>query len=493
MNGSNILQSKLLYWAEKKGNAPCLVEANTGEVLTYSELLYAVVAIRPYLGAESQVTVSALSGGIVDSVIWIACLIGGHMHIPISPHGTTYEFEQSIAKYAPDIILIEDEAIIGNSSRKIFTSSEVKKIITKGRVNKKPIYLDILPKDGKVLLFTSGSTSNPKGVLLSVTQMIITANNICRAHQLTEEDRGLTPLPFYHVNAPVVSLLTTILSGSSLIIAPKYSTSNFWKWVERYDPTWISLVPTMVIMLLTTKKPEFLKRSSLRFIRTASASLPRIVLERFENKFSIPLIETYGISEAASTITANPLPPKVHKPGSVGFPIGIKLRICRRDQGVLVDVQQGETGEVWIQGENVITHYENNAGSDAFLDGWFCTGDLGYFDQDNYLFLVGREKDVIIRGGENIAPREIEEVLLTYPGIQEVAVVGHPDQVYGERIVAYIVIDSKSKQVMTDQIKAHIAEKLSPQKIPADIYVLVALPRGNTGKIDKKQLRDIKT
>ena len=164
-------------------------------------------------------------------------------------------------------------------------------------------------------------------MVLTATQIVITADNIRVRHELTENDRGLTPLPFYHVNAPIVSLIASILAGGKVIIAPKFSASHFWQWVEKYDPTWISIVPTIVAILLKFDKPKLLTRSSLRFILTASAPLPKANLLRFEKKFGLPVIETYGVSECASTIFSNPLPPKKHKAGSVGLALGLEAKI----------------------------------------------------------------------------------------------------------------------------------------------------------------------
>jgi acyl-CoA synthetase (AMP-forming)/AMP-acid ligase II len=243
---------------------------------------------------------------------------------------------------------------------------------------------------------------------------------------------------------------------------------------------------------LETDKPAFLP-GSLRFVRTGSASLPAADLLAFEARFGIPVIETYGLSEAASQVVANPVPPDIHKPGSAGRPVGVALRICyprtdgRRER--LRDVAPGETGEICIAGPSVISAYQDNAGQEAFQDGWFRTGDLGYLDEDGYLFIRGRLREVINRGGENIAPREVEEVLLRHPAVREVAVVGRPDPIYGEQVVAYVAVRSAWSEQMAQELHEYAARRLSPQKVPVDFVALDALPRNPTGKIERRLLR----
>lgn len=467
MNGSNLLEQKLTTWA--KVTKPAIIEADTDRSISFQELLWAVNALKTHL-SKPQTILMAIPSGITNSIIWFSSLTGGHRLVPVSPNLTDYEYQQLISQHHPDLII--------NSQN----LAEIEKIIDQGIAKK--ITSTSEPKHGQLYLSTSGSTGTPKGVVLDANQITITAQNIADGHQLTDQDRGLTCLPFYHVNAPVVSLITTILSGSTLIIAPKYSTSQFWEWVEKYDPTWISLVPTMIAMLLSTDKPDFLAKSNLRFIRTASEPLPKENLKRFEDKFGIPLIETYGLTEAASTITANPVPPQIHKPGSVGLPLGVEIKICVPNSDLSLPPQT--TGEVWVKGENVITHYEQNRGSESFYQGWFKTGDLGYRDQDGFIYLTGRIKDIIIRGGENIIPREIEEVLLTHPNLKEASVVGHPDPIYGEKVVAFVVLN---KMTIPTEIKDYLSQKLVAQKVPSQIYIMESLPRNKNNKVDKPFLR----
>ena len=227
-------------------------------------------------------------------------------------------------------------------------------------------------------------------------------------------------------------------------------------------------------------------------MRTGTAALPATDLRAFEAKFGIPLIETYGLSEAASQVTANPVPPGRHKPGSAGLPVGVSLRIClpRADGDEdLHDVPRGETGEICISGPSVISAYYGNADKESFQNGWFRTGDLGYQDEEGYLFLTSRLREVIIRGGENIAPREVEEVLETYPAVREAAVIGRPDAVYGEQVVAYIVVNGSWSPELAQKLHEYAAQKLSAHKVPVDFIAVDALPKSALGKVEHRLLQ----
>ena len=489
MNGSTILYNTLQKWTDKKDKHIGIIEVASDQKITYPELLSAIASLQEFFGENPQTIILAVSGSIANSAVWFTAMIFGHHLIPISPNTTEFEYKQLVKKYKPTFLITETDSWVTQPDAQQLTLRSIQLIIEKGIQNKTSFKNLNKPIDGTVYLETSGSTGTPKGMQLVTSQIVITADNIRRIHELTEEDRCLTPLPFYHVNAPVVSLVTSILSGSTVIIAPRFSVSHFWEWVEKYDPTWISIVPTIIAILLKFDKPKFLEKSSIRFVRTASAPLPKANLMKFEEKFDLPVIETYGISEGASTIFSNPLPPKKHKAGSVGLPLGVEAKII--DTQTKEKVKQGEIGEVCVKGTQIIDHYEESRDPESFSDGWFLTGDLGYFDKEGYLFLTGRKKEIIIRGGENISPREIEETLLMYPGIFEAAVVGQPDTILGEKVVAFLVVDKKPDSEFIDDIKYFAKTKLSPQKVPAEIYIVEELPRGKTNKIDKNALKKV--
>ncbi len=486
------LYKALCQWARTQPEAAFIIEAETGREIAYAHALAAINTMRHFLGNAPHRIALALPSGLVNAVVWLSALSGGHQLIPLSPAASDDEKTRLVNKYRPDVIYVErmeDAERFHCPTARIITLQMCDALINYAPYQ---VQTRMAPREGCVCLSTSGTTGEPKGVILNERQLAWTADHIRSSHQLSRQDRGLTVLPFFHVNAPVVSLCSSLLAGSTIVIAQRFSSRNFWGWIERYQITWASIVPTVVAMLLRTDRPDPVP-SSLHFVRTGSAPLPAADLQAFEARFGIPVIETYGLSEAASQVVANPLPPSMHKPGSAGLPVGVSLRICSprtaKESAELCDVPQGENGEICVAGPGVIQAYHEHAGNDAFQDGWFRTGDLGHLDEDGYLFITGRLREVINRGGENIAPREVEEVLLTFPRIVEAAAVGRPDPIYGEQVVAYIAVlgnwDSASQQALSH----YVSQRLSTPKMPIDYIVLDALPKNATGKVERRLLR----
>jgi acyl-CoA synthetase (AMP-forming)/AMP-acid ligase II len=491
-NAIPTIYESLVYWGTKQPGATFIVEAESGQQMTYGHALAAVNMLMKFLGTRKHTLLLALPGGMVNAVLWISALSGGHQLVPLSPQASDEEKARLAAEYKPDIVFVEERCDI--AKYRYFQATAITKEMCERWIKRAPsLYLQPeMTQEGRVCLSTSGTTGDPKGVELNERRVAWTADHVRSSHQLSSHDRGLTVLPFFHVNAPVVSLFASLLAGSTVIIARRFSRRNFWLWVERYDVTWVSIVPTIAAMLLETEKPAFLP-GNLRFMRTGSAPLPAHVMRAFEQRFGILLIETYGLSEAASQVTANPLPPKQHKAGSAGVPVGTLLRICRPrttdGNDDLVDVPVGETGEICVSGPSIIAGYRRQVGQDAFQDGWFRTGDLGYLDSDGYIFITGRSREVIIRGGENIAPREIEEALLSNPAVREAAAVGRPDNIYGEQVVAYVSVRGTWNEQMASDLRAYAAQRLSSHKVPVEIIALSTLPKNATGKIERRLLR----
>ena len=483
-------------WAVTQPDALCVVEAETGREIRYRQFFLAVQRVRLLLGEKPRCIILTLPGGIVDAVLWLAALTGGHTLVPLAPDAPQAERERAVRMYEPDTLIVEqqDDAQAfqaGDTGRHVITRGECDALIEQAVIdNDIP---DLSFKEGSVCLMTSGTTGEPKGVILQEHQIAWTAEHIRASHQLTPEDRGLTVLPFFHVNAPIVSLCASLIAGSTVVIARKFSRTHFWEWVEKYHITWVSLVPAIVEILLGTDKPTFLP-GPVRFFRTGSSPLPAATMKAFEAKFGIPLIETYGLSEAASEVTGNPLPPGKHKPGSVGLPVSVALRICypqRPDEdGALRDVPQGEEGEICISGPNVIEAYQGNADAKSFQDGWFRTGDLGHMDDEGYIYITGRLREVIIRGGENIAPREVEEVLQSHPAVRESAVVGRPDTTLGEQVVAFVIPQNIWDAEQAQQVRDYAARRLSPHKVPVDFIPVDSLPHNSVGKVERRKLRE---
>ena len=489
------LQEALVHWALSQPQAEFVTEAGTGKTLSYGGALTAVRRVQQLVGSEPRTIVLALPGGVAASVVWLAALGGGHRLVLCSPEATDDEKAHLARMYRPDLLVVEQpEAALGfgRVGRSTLTRARLDAAIedwTSGAGRFGAVDDQGPAREGEVCLTTSGTTGTPKGVTLQAHQIAWTAEHIRLSHSLTPSDRGFTPLPFSHINAPVVSLSATLLAGASLVIAPRFSRSRFWEWIEQEHVTWASVVPTIIAVLLQTEKPDWLP-GELRFIRTASAPLPAFHLRAFESRFGIPVIETYGLSEAASQVAANPAPPERHKPGSVGLPAGVDMRLClpaeSGETGELRDVEPGAEGEICISGPNVIMGYDDGAGAECFVDGWFRTGDMGFRDPEGYIYITGRIRDVINRGGEKISPREVEEVLLTHPDVSDVVVIGEPDPTYGQRAVAYVVPIWPGRQDLEGSLRAYASRRLSRYKVPAAFVQVEALPRTRTGKIQRR-------
>src|SRR6185437_13038866 len=340
---------------------------------------------------------------------------------------------------------------------------------------------------GGIFLCTSGTTGTPKGILLRDEQLAHVTSSVVEWHRLGRNDRGYCSLPLFHVNAEVVGLLATLRAGAYLAVDRKFSRRGFWNLIAADRITWINAVPAIISIL--AMDPPADPPGELRFVRSASAPLPLAALERFEKALGVPVIETYGMTEAASMITANPLDGP-RKPGSAGMPAGSQVRVAAPGGGAAAAASLGAASlgagsirRVLIRGAGVITAYASGGRPGAIdPNGWLDTGDLGYLDADGYLFLVGRSDDVINRGGEKIYPREIEEILLAQPGVRSAAVIGASDEVLGERPVAYVVPEGAAvADEVESLLRAVCAEQLPRHKQPSEFWLVNEMPLGPTG------------
>ncbi|NMN98409.1 class I adenylate-forming enzyme family protein [Antrihabitans stalactiti] len=342
-----------------------------------------------------------------------------------------------------------------------------------------------------LLIYTSGTTGRPKGVMLTHANIVAMATMGARSLGITRADSSLLILPLFHVNGIVVSVLIPMLYGGSTIIAGRFDPATFFDLVAKVRPSYFSGVPTIYSMLAAVPDRGAVDTSSLRFGLCGAAPAPNGLLEEFESRFGFPIVEGYGLSEGTCASTVNPWD-GLRKPGTVGLPMpGQEVRIVDADGA---GVGAGVTGEVQISGENVMAGYLGKPEDTraVLADGWLKTGDLGHLDVDGYLVIDGRVKDMIIRGGENIYPREIEDVLASHPDVIDVAVVGRPDEKWGEIVTAFITTgrDSDASR-MFDALEELCQAQLAPYKRPAVMSVLPALPLNPVGKIDKLRLRSI--
>jgi amino acid adenylation domain-containing protein len=348
------------------------------------------------------------------------------------------------------------------------------------------------PEDPALLMYTSGSTGQPKAAVHSHRTVLAHGRNSVTSHQLSAPDRSLLVLPLYHINAECVTLVPTLLSGGSVVVPHHFSISHFWDWLDEYRCTWSAVVPTIISQLLDWQDPRADQRRAafqrIRFMRSSSAPLAPSLHREFLDKFPLLLIQAMGSSEAGN-IFSNPLPPGINKIGSPGLPWGFEVKIVDRDGA---EVATGEPGEILIRGRAVMQgYYKEPEATVAALgpDGWLRTGDLAYRDKDGYFFVVGRSKELIIKGGVNIAPRQVDDVLESHPAVLEAAAVGVPDRYLGEDLVAFVVLRA-GIACEERELLAFCESRLGHFKTPTRIHFADDLPKGPSGKVQRLRLCD---
>ncbi len=338
------------------------------------------------------------------------------------------------------------------------------------------------PEDIALVLHTSGSTGKPKRVPLRHVNIAVSAQNVANTYQLSSADVSLCLMPLFHIHGLVASTLATLLTGGTIVVPAKFNPLSFWRLVRDYGVTWYSAVPTIhkLVLARSDKRPE--GKTTLRFVRSCSSALAPELMGELEEKIGVPVLEAYGMTEAAHQMASNPLPPDGRTPGSVGPQSG-EVRVSVMDKAGN-HLQSLEPGEVVIQGPNVFSGYENNpeANASAFTNGWFRTGDQGYLDENGYLHLTARLKELINRGGEKIAPRYIDEVLLRHPAVAEAVAFGFPHPVWGEEVGAAVVLRQPESE--TELLK-HCREHLADFSCPKKVYIVESIPKTATGKIQR--------
>lgn len=453
--------------------------------LTNAELLARVQAVAAQLAELGIRSGDVVALRLTNRVEFVVLLLGawrlGATITPVNPALTDVEVMRQLDDSATRLLVVEEGAAgvggvptlsVADLARE--TSREVTPVED--------------PAALALLIYTSGTTGVPKGVMLDHANLDAMTTMGRDALKVGPDDRCLLILPLFHVNGIVVSVLTPLRAGASVVIADRFNPQTFFGTIERERPTFFSAVPTIYSMLAALPDDVRPDTSSVRFAVCGAAPASAELLTRFEDRFGFPIVEGYGLSEATCGSTLNPVDGP-RKPGTVGLPFpGQGLRILGPDGNTL---PLGEDGEVEVRGANVMRGYLGRPDDTAAVinDGWLRTGDLGHLDDDGYLTIVGRSKEMIIRGGENVYPQEIEDVLTGDPAVLEAAVVGVPDEKWGEVVVAFVQA-RPGATVDVDALKARCREQLSGYKRPSGIHVLDVLPTNAVGKLDKRSLRD---
>ncbi len=341
------------------------------------------------------------------------------------------------------------------------------------------------PDDIALVLHTSGTTSRPKIVPLAHKNIAASASNIRKTLALTPDDRGLAIMPLFHIHGLIAALSAPLSAGGEVCCSPGFNALKFFSWFTEVRPTWYTGVPTMhqAILLRAANNPDALSGHRLRLIRSSSSALPPTVIAELERVFAVPVVEAYGMTEATHQMASNPLPPGKRKPGTVGPSGGPEIRVVDETG---TTVPRGTTGEIVIRGPNVMREYENNpkANADAFYDGWFRTGDQGVMDEDGYVAITGRLKEIINRGGEKISPREVDEIIMEHPAVHQCVTFAMPHDMLGEEVAAAIVL-KQGKEATDRELRDFASSRLAPFKVPRKILILTEIPVGATGKLQR--------
>ena len=339
--------------------------------------------------------------------------------------------------------------------------------------------------DVSMVLHTSGTTSRPKIVPLSQDNLAASAQHISRTLAFTARDCGLNIMPLFHIHGLIAGVLAPLSAGSQVFCTPGFNALKFFGWMDEAKPTWYTAVPTMhqTIVSRAPKNADIIARHPLRFVRSSSSSMPPQVIKEIEEVFKAPLIESYGMTEATHQMASNPLPPGVRKPGTVGVAAGPEVAIMAEDGSLL---PRGGVGEIVIRGPNVTQGYENNpkANAEGFRDGWFRPGDQGVMDEEGYVSITGRLKEIINRGGEKVSPREVDEILMDHPAVAQVVCFGMPHPKLGEEVAACVVL-REGQQVTERELQTFVGTRAADYKVPKKILFMDEIPKGATGKLQR--------
>jgi acyl-CoA synthetase (AMP-forming)/AMP-acid ligase II/thioesterase domain-containing protein/aryl carrier-like protein len=486
------------HWARATPDAPALL-APGRRPLTYAELYEQTRAVAARLRSvgirpEDRVAIVHANGPELAAAFLAVSSVA--VSAPLNPAYRMSELDLYLSDLGAKAMLVgrADDQLRVLADRRVIRLVEIEHdasagagafTLSAGRAGRRS---QLTPGRTALVLHTSGTTSRPKLVPLAHRALCLSARNIAETLELQNEDSCLNVMPLFHVHGLVGALLSSISAGASVICTPGFHAPSFHTWLSELEPTWYTAVPTMHQAVLARALSADGSGPTMRFIRSSSAPLPVHVHDELERVFGVPVIEAYGMTEAAHQLASNPLPPAARKRGAVGTGTGVEIGVLDPD---LRPLPPGGIGEVVVRGETVFAGYESNpeANRESFVDGWFRTGDEGWIDEDGYLFLRGRTKEIINRGGEKISPAEVEEALLGHPDVEQAACFAVPHERLGEEVGAAVVVRAGAKVTERD-LQQSVAERLADFKLPTVIRFVDEVPKGPTGKVERLTLAD---
>lgn len=474
--------------ARERGDRLFLADPKSGRSVTYRELADEVRELGGALPQEAGAPVGVMaSNGWHAARALLAVMCHGHTAVPVNLAGGDPQVAHALGHSGCRTVFVDDDSrdrlgrIVSDNRLGVAVADIAGPLPGPAAGGASPAR-----GDRAMVMYTSGTTGVPKGVVHTHASLLAGGANTAAAHRLSGDDRALCVLPLYHINGLCVTLFAPLVSGSATVTPPRFSASRFWGWAAAHGCTWSSVVPTQVSHLLHTPGEA---PPGMRFVRSASSALPPELLARFEERFGIPLIETMGLTETAAQILSNPMPPGRRQPGSPGKAVGNEVRILDDGRRPL---PAGDTGEIAVRGDNVMLGYLRDPGQTAqsLADGWLLTGDLGRMDRDGYVFVTGRKKELIIKGGENIAPREVDEALHQAPDVVEAAAFGRPCDTYGQRVEACVVLGTPGSHT-EEELIGLCRRAVGDFRAPDRIHFMEDLPKGPSGKVQRLRLAEM--
>jgi long-chain acyl-CoA synthetase len=495
------------HWSARAPNRAYLIAPEPNRTLTFGQLKRESVNLCRFLADEGlqpgDKVATYLPNGLQTAAIFLGAMYGGYVSVPLNLLAQGAQLEYVLGHCDAKLVFTTRDQAEQLAARVAALGRPITIIVID--LDAPSLFIEnLLPQarphapvesEPALLMYTSGTTGKPKGCVLTHRNIVSGGLFVKTAHKLTERDRVLSSLPLYHINGQIVATVGPLVQGGSVVCPHRLSISQFWGLLAEHQCTWFNVVPTVISYLVSSTTLEnqpgkrTLDLSRVRFGRSASAPLPPELHRAFEQKFGISIIETFGMTETCAPCFSNPLDKAKRKYGSVGRPVGNVAKVVRRGGA---ECLPGQVGELMVKGDNVMQCYYKSAEETAKAlapGGWLHTGDLGYVDEEGDYFVTGRLKELIIKGGENIAPREIDDALFKHPAVLEAAAVGIPDRHYGQEILAGIVL-KPGMMASEAELRAFCEKELGRYKTPKQFRFVPELPKGPSGKVQRLKLLD---